>query len=120
MRFFNDPMAGASFTNFNLGIVEIEAECNEDNELIGIKKCSKEVYDQHTQKHSGINLTGGMASTDPTQEGGTSPQLWLKDYADYNIIHDAQNCGWYYNNQRIKILLDSRQPRVYTDEENGI
>lgn len=27
---------------------------------------------------------------------------------------------WYYNNQRIKILLDSEQAVVYTDEENGV
>ena len=28
--------------------------------------------------------------------------------------------GGYYNNQRIKILLDSEQAVVYTDEENGV
>ena len=51
VRFFNDPIAGASFTNFFTGTVDIEAVYDEENNLIGIKECSKEVYDRHTQKH---------------------------------------------------------------------
>ena len=47
------------------------------------------------------------------QKGESTPQLWLKDYADYGITYNEQSGGWYYNNQRIKILLDS-------DEENGV
>ena len=47
-------------------------------------------------------------------------ELWLKDYADYGITYNEQSGGWYYNNQRIKILLDSEQAVVYTDEENGV
>ena len=75
VRFFNDPIAGASFTNFFSGTV---------------------------------------------QKGESTPQLWLKDYADYGITYNEQSGGWYYNNQRIKILLDSEQAVVYTDEENGV
>lgn len=42
------------------------------------------------------------------------------DNADYGITYNEQSGGWYYNNQRIKILLDSEQAVVYTDEENGV
>ena len=38
----------------------------------------------------------------------------------YGITYNEQSGGWYYNNQRIKILLDSEQAVVYTDEENGV
>lgn len=51
VRFFNDPTAGASFTNFFTGTVDIEAVYDEENNLIGIKECSKEVYDRHTKKY---------------------------------------------------------------------
>lgn len=51
VRFFNDPIAGASFTNFFTGTVDIEAAYDAENNLIGIKECSKEVYDRHTKKH---------------------------------------------------------------------
>ncbi len=50
VRFFNDPAAGASFTNFFTGTVDIEAKRDADNNLIGIEECSQEVYDRHTRK----------------------------------------------------------------------
>ena len=56
VRFFNDPIAGASFTNFFSGTVDIEADRDEENNLVGIKECSKENYDRHTQKHKRENL----------------------------------------------------------------
>ena len=60
VRFFNDPIAGASFTNFFSGTVDIEADRDEENNLVGIKECSKENYDRHTQKHNNFNpsITG--------------------------------------------------------------
>ena len=88
------------------------------NNLVGIKECSKENYDRHTQKHNNFNPTDTSLST--VQKGESTPQLWLKDYADYGITYNEQSGGWYYNNQRIKILLDSEQAVVYTDEENGV
>ena len=97
VRFFNDPIAGASFTNFFSGTVDIEADRDEENNLVGIKECSKENYDRHTQKHNNFNPTDTSLST-----------------------YNEQSGGWYYNNQRIKILLDSEQAVVYTDEENGV
>lgn len=118
VRFFNDPIAGASFTNFFSGTVDIEADRDEENNLVGIKECSKENYDRHTQKHNNFNPTDTSLST--VQKGEYTPQLWLKDYADYGITYNEQSGGWYYNNQRIKILLDSEQAVVYTDEENGV
>lgn len=118
VRFFNDPIAGASFTNFFSGTVDIEADRDEENNLVGIKECSKENYDRHTQKHNNFNPTDTSLST--VQKGESTPQLWLKDYADYGITYNEQSDGWYYNNQRIKILLDSEQAVVYTDEENGV
>ena len=57
VRFFNDPIAGASFTNFFSGTVDIEADRDEENNLVGIKECSKENYDRHTQKHNNFNPT---------------------------------------------------------------
>lgn len=50
VRFFNDPAAGASFTNFCTGTVDMEAKRDADNNLIGIEECSQEVYDLHTKK----------------------------------------------------------------------
>lgn len=111
-------IAGASFTNFFSGTVDIEADRDEENNLVGIKECSKENYDRHTQKHNNFNPTDTSLST--VQKGESTPQLWLKDYADYGITYNEQSGGWYYNNQRIKILLDSEQAVVYTDEENGV
>lgn len=111
------PSAVAS-TNFFSGTVDIEADRDEENNLVGIKECSKENYDRHTQKHNNFNPTDTSLST--VQKGESTPQLWLKDYADYGITYNEQSGGWYYNNQRIKILLDSEQAVVYTDEENGV
>lgn len=120
VRFFNDPVAGASFTNFFFGTVDIEAERDKDNNLVGIKECSEADYDRHTQKHNDFNPADTSLST--LQTGGYSSQLWLKDYADYGITYNEQNSGWYYNNQRIKILLDGEKTIIYIDEdkENGI
>ena len=123
VRFFNDPVAGASFTNFFSGAVDIEAEYD-GNKLIGIKECSKEVYDWHTQRHDRLSgLTGGIGSNNmetATQTGGSSSQSWLKDYADYGIIYNAQDGSWYYNNQRIMVLVDGEQPAVYVNEEGSV
>ena len=85
--------------------MDIEADRDEENNLVGIKECSKENYDRHTQKHNNFNPTDTSLST--VQKGESTPQLWLKDYADYGITYNEQSGGWYYNNQRIKILLDS-------------
>ena len=116
VRFFNDPVAGASFTNFFSGTVDIEAEYD-GNKLIGIKECSKEVYDWHTQRH---NCMSGLSGGTTSQVGGTASQSWLKDYVDYGITYNTQNDEWYYNNQQIKVLVDGEQPTVYVNEKGSI
>ncbi|MDE6923899.1 MAG: hypothetical protein K2P59_01375 [Acetatifactor sp.] len=55
VRFFNDPAAGAGFTNFFTGTVDIEAVRNADNKLTGIVECSKEIYDYHTERAGRID-----------------------------------------------------------------
>ena len=50
VRFFNDPEAGAGFTNFFTGTVDIEARRDADHNLTGIEECSREVYDRHTER----------------------------------------------------------------------
>lgn len=76
VRFFNDPIAGASFTNFFSGTVDIEADRDEENNLVGIKECSKENYDRHTQKHNNFNPTDTSLIT--VQKGESTPNFGLK------------------------------------------
>lgn len=61
VRFFNDPEAGAGFTNFFTGTVDIEAVRDADHKLTGIAECPKEVYDCHTER---VERIGSMI-TDP-------------------------------------------------------
>lgn len=53
VRFFNDPIAGISFTNFYTGEVDIEAEYSDGN-LIGLKYSTQEDYDRRTKRYSNI------------------------------------------------------------------
>lgn len=118
VRFFNDPAAGASFTNFFTGTVDIEAKRDADNNLIGIEECSQEVYDRHTRKHS--NVSAG-AKLDTIQDGtGQSNGEWLKDYKDYGVSYSSQDGCWYYGSDKIKILVDCEKDCVYFTEEKGI
>ena len=119
VRYFNDPAAGASFTNYFTGAVDIEAEYDAKNVLIGIKECSKEVYDYHNKKQAAFSKAG---RTDTTVQSGTqSPDTqWLKDYEAYGISYNAEKCSWYYGDERIKVLIDSEKKLVYQTDENGI
>lgn len=54
VRYFNDWRNGASFTNFSSGTVDIEGEYDDNNNLIGIKECSQEMYDFHTKKSKAL------------------------------------------------------------------
>lgn len=104
VRFFNDPAAGASFTNFFTGTVDIEAKRDADNNLIGIEECSQEVYDLHTRKQE--RFQGMSIGTDPNvaMEGGTgkSNGECLKDYG---VSYNSKDGRWYYGGD-------------YTTEEN--
>ncbi len=63
VRFFNDPVGGASFTNFFTGTVDIEAERDTNDKLIGIRECTKEIYDRHTEKYENSGLKSMPAGT---------------------------------------------------------
>lgn len=119
VRYFNDPVAGASFTNYFTGTVDLEAEYDTENALVGIKECSQEVYDYHTEKHNAFS-TGGK--TDTTIQNGTQSANadWLKDYEIYGVFYDTEKSGWYCNGERIKMLIDSEKALVYSTDENGI
>ena len=56
-------MGGASFTNFFTGTVDIEAERDTNDKLIGIRECTKEVYDRHTEKYKIQDLNQMPAGT---------------------------------------------------------
>lgn len=56
--------------------MDIEADRDEENNLVGIKECSKENYDRHTQKHNNFNPTDTSLST--VQKGESTPNFGLK------------------------------------------
>lgn len=124
VRFFNDPAAGASFTNFFTGTVDIEAKRDADNNLVGIEECSQEVYDRHTQKQE--HFKDMSISTEPnaamqvgTGKGNGNEEL-LKDYEEYGISFDSHDGGWYYDGDKIRILVDSERAIVYYTDEKGV
>ena len=119
VRYFNDPVAGASFTNYFTGTADLEAEYDTKNVLVGIKECSQEVYDCHTEKQTMFSAGG---RTDTTIQSGTpSPDThWLEDYEIYGISYNTKKSGWYCNGERIKILIDSEKKFVYSTNKNGI
>lgn len=122
VRFFNDPMAGASFTNFFTGTVDIEAKRDADNNLIGIEECSQEVYDSHTRKHECFLSMPIGAEPDAAMETGTGQSNGevLKDYEDYGVSFNSQDSRWYYGGDEIRILIDSEKTFVYYTDEKGV
>lgn len=118
VRFFNDPVAGASFTNFLTGTVDIEAKRDADNILIGIEECSQEVYDSHTRESSNISVG---AKPDTIQNGtGQSNGECLKAYEDYGVSFNSQDNCWYYGGDEIRILVDSEKAIVYYTDKRGV
>ena len=122
VRFFNDPAVGASFTNFFTGTVDIEAKRDEDNNLIGVEECSQEVYDRHTKKHERFQSMTIGAEADAAMETGTGQRSGelLKDYEDYGVSFNSQDCCWYYGSDEIKILVDSEKAFVYYTDKKGV
>lgn len=122
VRFFNDPAAGAGFTNFFTGTVDIEAKRDADDNLIGIEECSQEVYDSHTRKHE--RFQGMSIGTEPgaVMETGTGKGNgeWLKDYEDYGVSYNIQDGRLYYDGNEIRILVDSEKTFVYSTDEKGV
>ncbi len=122
VRFFNDPAAGASFTNFFTGTVDIEARRDADNNLIGIEECSKEVYDRHTRKHErfqGMSTDTELNAAMETGTGKGNGEL-LKDYEDYGVSFDSKEGCWYYGGDEIRILVDSERALVYYTDKEGV
>lgn len=122
VRFFNDPVAGASFTNFFTGTVDIEAKRDADNILIGIEECAQEVYDSHTRKHEHFLSMPIGAEPDAAMETGTgqSNGECLKNYEDYGVSFNSQDSRWYYGGDEIRILVDSEKAIVYYTDEKGV
>lgn len=122
VRFFNDPAAGASFTNFFTGTVDIEAKRDADNNLIGIEECSQEVYDLHTRKQERFQSMSIGTEPNVAMEGGTrkSNGECLKDYEDYGVSYNSKDGRWYYGGDEIRILVDSEKAFVYSTDEKGI
>lgn len=120
VRFFNDPVAGASFTNFFTGTVDIEAERNTDNELIGIRECAKEDYDRHTKKYENSGLKSMPAGTSMESGNNMSNIHSLRDYEPYGVSYNSEDGYWYYNNQRICTFVDSDKAIVYFDDGGNI
>lgn len=123
VRFFNDPAAGAGFTNFFTGTVDVEAERDMDNNLIGVRECDAEIYDKHTKKHEKfVGTFPADASSDAVMENGdkTANIHTLRDYETYGISHNMEDGYWYYNGQRIHMFIDSGKDTVYLDDEGSI
>lgn len=118
VRFFNDPVAGASFTNFFTGTVDIEAKRDADNILIGIEECSQEVYDSHTRKSSNISVGAKPGTIQNGTEQGNGE--CLKDYEDYGVSFNSQDSRWYYGGDEIRMLVDSEKAIVYYTDEKGV
>lgn len=120
VRFFNDPVAGASFTNFFTGTVDIEAERDIDNKLIGIKECSEDVYNWHEEKYR----NSGLASmpTDTSMEVGSEIEnrSLLQEYEPYGISYNIDDGHWQYNEQRIGLVIDSEKSVVYLNETGSV
>lgn len=121
VRFFNDPVAGASFTNFFTGTVDIEAKRDENKELIGIEECSQETYDSHTKKYAKFaNMSSSVLPSTIQYETTQNSEEWLKDYETYGIAYNKSDNSWYYNSEKIQILIDSEKAIVYSTDEDGV
>lgn len=140
VRFFNDPVGGASFTNFFTGTVDIEAERNTNDKLIGIRECTKEIYDRHTEKYENSGLKSMPAGTS-TESGDKAANVdmiqnhesygvesgdktgnmnTLQDYESYGIAYHPKDGHWYYNDQIIGMFIDSEKPIIYFDGSGSI
>lgn len=140
VRFFNDPVGGASFTNFFTGTVDIEAERDTNDKLIGIRECTKEIYDRHTEKYENSGLKSMPAGTS-TESGDKAANVdmiqnyesygvesgdktgnmnTLQDYESYGIAYHPKDGHWYYNDQIIGMFIDSEKPIIYFDGSGSI
>ena len=122
--FLMTQWAASSFTNFFTGTVDIEAERDTNDKLIGIRECTKEVYDRHTEKYENSGLKSMPAGTSTengdmirnhesySMESGdkTENMNTLQDYESYGIVYHPKDGYWYYNDQIIGIFIDLKNP----------
>lgn len=118
VRFFYDSVAGASFTNFYTGTVDLEAEYDENNQLVGIKECSEEVYNMHTKKYENSGIASMTSETAMETGNKADTAELLKDYEPYGITYHSEEGAWYYDNQQIGVFIDNDKSYVYFDD-NG-
>ncbi|MUG26166.1 peptidase M56 [Paenibacillus macerans] len=114
VRFFYDAMAGAGFTNYYTGKVDIEAEHDKNGKIIGLKYSSKEDYDRRTKAK---NKKSSTTSIEQTVEGGNTQDL-LKEYAQYGLSYNKLNTSWEYDGQQIKTLID--KDYIYNSDVDGV
>ena len=119
VAFFNDPIAGTCFTNYFTGTIELEAEYDANNTLIGIAECSEEVYARHAEKRARF---GWVSDVEQAVETNTHPAEldWLKEYEPYGIFYDARQRSCLYLGQRVKTLVDLGAEAVYTTDEGDV
>lgn len=57
-----------------------------------------------------------------TIQSGTTQDYedWLKDYEAFGITYNKSDNGWYYDGEKIQILVDNEKAVVYLTEEGGI
>lgn len=120
VRFFNDPVVGSSFTNFFTGTVDLEAEYDKSNQLIGIKECTEEVFDMHTEKYKNSGIASMPTGTTMETGNKTDTARLLKVYEPYGITYHSEKGAWFYDNRQIGIFIDDEKSCVYSDDNGSI
>lgn len=106
----------------------------QENKLIGIRECTKEVYDRHTEKYENSGLKSMPAGTSTengdmirnhesySMESGdkTENMNTLQDYESYGIVYHPKDGYWYYNDQIIGIFIDTKKPIIYFNNSGSI
>ena len=121
VAFFNDPVNGASFTNYFTGTIELEAEYDGSGTLIGIRECSPETYARHAEKRMRFGKV--REATDSSEENALaqSNELdWMKTYTPYGFSYDAEHHRLTYFGQQVKILSDPGKSAIYLSDDGDI
>ena len=119
VRFFNDPVAGTSFTNYFTGTVDLEAEYRGDT-LTGIRECSQEAYERHNGKAALFSGTRSVTAIEEGSQSSPASDDWCKEYEAFGVSYDREKGGWYYDGQRIRMLIDPDRAAVYSTDEDGV
>ena len=123
VAFFNDPVNGASFTNYFTGTIELEAEYDEDGTLVGIRECDPETYARHAEKRIrfGKVREASDSSEETAQPQAQSNELdWMKKYTPYGFSYDTEHHRLTYFGQQVKILSDPGKSAIYLSDDGDI